>query len=681
MKKVSAYLGKHKGITALAIILVVLVVAAAVRGRSGGAAAGYSEETASLRSITTYNSFVGNVTTASEMSVYPLASQTVTEVYVTEGDEVSKGDVIARLDTSTVEYNIAVQEAQLDSAKTSNAYNIADAQRTYENYKEAVDSGLNSSLQSAGNQVDSAYTALMNAYETYDETEYAIDSGTYSAMSSYWTEKENAASTLSSAESALNSAQSAVTTAENTLANAKTTLSNVQSSSSGAQSNLTAAQSELTAAQSTLASAQTALSTAESELSTAEANLKQAEQDKSDAEATIAAAEEIIAEEKEKAEENQDSAKIADAEKTISDAQSLIEDAELKITKYTSDVSTAEANVASAQAAVDTAQAAVASAQSAVASAQSGVTTLEEAQAAVTNAESALSSAKSTLSSAQSAYNSAYNAADTAYNNWYNQRASVLEDMQDSIDSALTAYNQALASYDSTELSVEQQLETYAANVDKTKATSSTTTSELELENLEESLEDYTILAPCDGTITELDLQVGDTVSSGMSVATISSLDAMEISISVDEYSILNTGVGSDVTVYIDSIGKSYDGVITWVANAATVSGGVSYFEATVGFTPDDDVRVGMSVEVRLVTVDRQDVVSVAAGSVNYHSDNTAYVLVQDESGNVVEKTVTLGESDGSYVEITDGLEEGDINLTTAGVTGLMDASAMEMMP
>lgn len=82
-------LKKHrKGIMAGCVVAVIAV--AFVFGK-GDSTEIYAEETAQLRDIYTYKSFVGNVEPASEMSIVSKVSQQVTDLYVEEGDTVRKG--------------------------------------------------------------------------------------------------------------------------------------------------------------------------------------------------------------------------------------------------------------------------------------------------------------------------------------------------------------------------------------------------------------------------------------------------------------------------------------------------------------------------------------------------------------------------------------------------------------
>ena len=86
----------------------------------------------------------------------------------------------------------------------------------------------------------------------------------------------------------------------------------------------------------------------------------------------------------------------------------------------------------------------------------------------------------------------------------------------------------------------------------------------------------------------------------------------------------------------------------------------MSYFNAKVSFTPDELVKAGMSVEVKLTRTDERNVLSVSQVSLQYNEDNTAYVLVKDAGGSMEQRQLVLGASDGIYVEVKDGLSEGE---------------------
>lgn len=519
--------------------------------RPADAAAGYTQETVSRRDITTYNSFVGNVQAADEVQVISKVSAQITSLSTEKGAVVRKGDVLVQLDASAVLNNIALKEAALGNSQTSNTFSISDAQRNYDNYKQALDRGLNSTLNSAAAQKDTAYNALESAKTTYDTAKANFDQGLDSTAAALYTARDIALAERDSAQQSLNAA------AENT------------------------------------ASAQAALNNATNQVQTIQAEI--------------------------------DAAKAEDPN---------------------ADVTALEGQLSAATQAQTQAQ-----------------STLDAAQAAQNEAQTALTQAQNNLDLAQTQLDQA--------------RSAVLQPLQKQIDSAQSAYDTACTSYDTADLQVHQQLDTYVANLEKAKATANTKTSQLELQNLRDSLNDYTIVAPCDGTVTALNAAEGEMAASGKAMATLSNLNAMEISIKVDEYSVMNTGIGSSVTVYVDSIDQTYEGTLSWVAESATITNGVSYYEATVSFTADEQVKSGMSVEVRLTNVDQKNVIAVPVEALNYHEDNTAYVLIANGRKAPLQKEVQVGAADGSYVEILEGLFEGDLIVYSAARGELMIGPGM----
>ena len=488
--KVKDFFARHKKAVITAAVLIVLVIVFAVRGR-GGAASQLVEETPSLRSIYTYKSFSGNVEPATDTGVYAKVSQQVKEVRVAEGDTVKAGDVIAVLDDTSVRQSIAKAEVSLNTSKTSQAYTVSDAQRNYDNYKETLDRGLNTALNSAENALDAAEEALDKAKADRDSTLQSIDSGTYAGTQAVYDAR-------------------------------------------------TAAQAAYDAAK---------------------------------------AAYDVLPED--------DAGKAAAAE------------------------------------------------------------TLKQAEAQLSAAQEAFAAARQTVEAAKQA----------------------------AVDAAQESRDTARRSYDAAYLSAQQQLEAYKAALDKAKGTNSTASTELELRQLKDSLANYTLYAPCDGTVTALNVTEGGMVSGGSSVATISNLSAMKVAINVDEYAILDTGEGSAVTIIVDSIGKTYTGTISRVADVAQLNNGVSYFAAEVLFEADEYVKSGMSVEVRLTTTDRPDVLTVSADALHYRTDDTAYVLVENGKSQE-ERDVETGVTDGSYVEILSGLTEEDTVLVTP--TGEMPGGVLQ---
>ena len=511
-----AWIKKHKIIVILLLAAICALLVKVIFFKDE--TAGYVEETAEKRDIVTYNSFVGNVEPASDFNLVAQASEEAVQVLVEKGDKVKAGQVIARLDTTNIDYNISLQEATLKTTKKSNKYNISDAKRGYENYKETIDKGLNSSLESARMQMETAEKVVNDAQKEYDKAKASIEDGSYESIQSVYLQREQAYRAYDLAKDAAYDARSY----------------------------------------------------------------------------------------------------YYDARKAYNDAQ----------------------DAADAAAADDPAKASLESMAASL-------------KTAMQSAEAQMNSAERSVDSAKGSYDDACKAFDNAKKN-------ILDKLEDAIENAQISYDNTKKSFDVIQLQVNQQLEGFEATLEKTKALSDVSAAEIQLASLKSTRKDYVITAPISGTVTDLLIEKGDMVTMGMPIATIANLDTMQVSIKVDEYAIKNVSVGSPVKIYIDALEKDYEGTLIEVDRTATVEGGVSYFNAKVSFTPDEAVKSGMSVEVKLTRVDEKDVVSLSQNSLQYHDDNTAYIYVKDENGKMVEKTLELGASDGIYVQITEGLSEGD---------------------
>ncbi len=258
----------------------------------------------------------------------------------------------------------------------------------------------------------------------------------------------------------------------------------------------------------------------------------------------------------------------------------------------------------------------------------------------------------------------AYNRAQTSY-----QAAKINEENQltklfDSVIQAQNSYLSAIDSYNATVRGNEQKLQAYQLQIRQAKASANDSVSQLQLQNLKDNLDDYVLTAPIDGQITKLNVKEGDitSVSATTSLATVTNYDRMKINIQIGEYDIVDLEEGDSVSIHVSAIDKDYDGVITKIDREATVENGVSYFNAEVNFDPDKDVRGGMSAEVKLTINDEKQTLAVLSDAIQTADDGSAYVYIEnpDKPKEKIQKPVTLGITDGTYTQITDGIEEGD---------------------
>lgn len=139
---------------------------------------------------------------------------------------------------------------------------------------------------------------------------------------------------------------------------------------------------------------------------------------------------------------------------------------------------------------------------------------------------------------------------------------------------------------------------------------------------------------------------------------------SMTVSISVDETDVLALAVGQEVSVTIESIGDdTYTGKVTEIdTSAASSSGGVTTYTATITLDRAEKMLAGMTASASIVIEGVDNALLLPDDAVRKTSSSAFVYTSYDEStgelGGMVE--VKVGISNGSYVEILEGLGEGD---------------------
>lgn len=193
---------------------------------------------------------------------------------------------------------------------------------------------------------------------------------------------------------------------------------------------------------------------------------------------------------------------------------------------------------------------------------------------------------------------------------------------------------------------------------------------ELSLENQTDTLSNYSIKSPIKGTIINKNFKQGDTLSeSGKQLCTIYDLTYLKMTLSVDELDIKNVEVGQKVEVTVDAVGeKKYEGTVTKVSVQGTTSGGVTSYPVTVRIDAIDGLLPGMNADIKIVVESKDNVLAIPSNAVNRGNlvlvkgtnlENKAETNLTAPEGYTYVK-VSLGLSTDDYVEITDGLSEGD---------------------
>ena len=318
-----------------------------------------------------------------------------------------------------------------------------------------------------------------------------------------------------------------------------------------------------------------------------------------------------------------------------------------------------------------------------------------------------LTSAKKDLKDAQAAvsenhdnrYNDPYYY--TVYLNTRDMAQTIVDEIEDDIESledenetllteigeATRSWNEACRNLESEKLSARQTLETdqYYYSVasewysiqttsldnDKQNAYSSYESAVNKLEEFNSYIVGNDVIAEYSGVVTEVPLSVGDGVTRNTSLVTLydASDVTMEITVSKDDYESIDQDgeVNISYTAYPDTI---YSGTISEVSDAEYDSdSGEVYYTLTVTVQGDiSGLYEGMTGDVTCVTKETKEVTYVSNRAI-FRDGTRSYVKVRDENGNIIEKDVTTGFSDGVNVEIIEGLSQGDTVLIESKVS------------
>lgn len=177
------------------------------------------------------------------------------------------------------------------------------------------------------------------------------------------------------------------------------------------------------------------------------------------------------------------------------------------------------------------------------------------------------------------------------------------------------------------------------------------------------NLENTQIIAPTAGTITKVDLKVGETVPGGKEVIVIQDVDNLYVEANISEANIASVTQNQAVTYTFDALGpdKKFAGVVEAIDPASTVVSGVVNYKVTASVPKVPEVKPGMTANMSILVSEKKQVIVVPSRAV-LNKDGKKVVRIVDNQKKALyhEVPVTVGlEGDGGLVEITSGLTEG----------------------
>ncbi len=213
--------------------------------------------------------------------------------------------------------------------------------------------------------------------------------------------------------------------------------------------------------------------------------------------------------------------------------------------------------------------------------------------------------------------------------------------------------------YDQAKAAVEEARIDYNRYLDQTDEIAA---AEANVQALENTINQSRIIAPFDGTVTDISAVSGQRVSSGDTAVRIDNLDNLVVDVAVSEVDINKVSEGQKAAVTFDALPeKEYEGEVSAISAAGSDDSGVVEFNVTVKIlNADADVKPGFTSVVSIITSSVENALLVPNGAVVSRDGSSAVILVgSDNSTSIV--PVETGASSDIYTEITSGeIAEGD---------------------
>lgn len=244
----------------------------------------------------------------------------------------------------------------------------------------------------------------------------------------------------------------------------------------------------------------------------------------------------------------------------------------------------------------------------------------------------------------------------------------------------LNAYNAALEAQKSSNTTLENAISTAQAAVDQAVAQLAQKKAEArpaeiaaaqaqvlsaqgQVQAASASIENTILRAPIDGTITAVDIKLGEQAQAQKGIITLQNLDSLHVESNISEANIAQLKPNQKVVYSFDAFGpdRKFEGNLLTVDPASTVQSGVVNYKVTTSLPSIPELKPGLTTNLTILLEEHPSVLTIPSRAV-LDKDGVKVVRVINDPKlkTYTDVQVTVGISgDAGLIEILSGLDEG----------------------
>ena len=218
-------------------------------------------------------------------------------------------------------------------------------------------------------------------------------------------------------------------------------------------------------------------------------------------------------------------------------------------------------------------------------------------------------------------------------------------------------------------------------------ARSQASAAQAQVDNITASLDKKQITAPFDGRLGLRLVDIGQDLAQGVPIVSLQAIDPMRVNFSLPQQALAKVKNGLEVRITTDAApGSVFEGEITAINTEIDSATRTVRTQATLNSTSSDstsstELLPGMFANVEVILPAVKDVLMIPLTSVSFASFGDSVFVIEstdDEQLKARQQFVQLGERRGDFVEVTQGLEQGQL-VANDGVFKLRNGASVKV--